>query len=69
MGEGATPDRHGEAGPLTRFECGVCWTPYDPAVGDRVWQIPPGTPFDALPAHWTCPECACEKHRFLVLDD
>jgi rubredoxin len=53
----------------SRLECGVCWTVYDPAVGDEVWQIPPGTPFAELPAHWTCPNCAAEKTRFLVLDD
>jgi len=40
-----------------------------PAEGDPVWQIPPGTPFSELPAHWTCPNCACEKQKFLVLDD
>jgi len=53
----------------TRLECRVCWTVYDPALGDEVWQIPPGTPFSDLPAHWTCPNCSCEKQLFLVLDD
>ncbi len=52
-----------------RLECRVCWTVYDPAQGDPVWQIPPGTPFDALPSHWTCPNCAAPKDEFLVLDD
>ncbi|HSB99999.1 MAG TPA: rubredoxin [Burkholderiaceae bacterium] len=33
-----------------------------------MWQIPPGTSFAALPPHWTCPNCAAEKSRFLVLD-
>jgi rubredoxin len=64
--------RAGEApaiGPTTRLECSVCWAVYDPALGDAVWQIPPGTPFPALPAHWTCPHCAAEKSGFLVLDD
>ena len=56
-------------GPATRLECGVCWTVYDPAAGDAVWQIAPGTPFSALPPHWTCPNCAAEKSRFLVLAD
>ncbi len=53
----------------TRFECGVCWAVYDPALGDPVWQVPPGTPFAALPTHWTCPNCAAEQHRFLALPD
>jgi rubredoxin len=51
------------------MECRICWTVYDPAAGDEVWQIPPGTPFAQLPAHWSCPNCAAEKPGFLVLDD
>jgi rubredoxin len=57
------------AGALTRHECGVCWHVYDPAVGDPHWQVPPGTPFEALPAHWSCPLCAAEQSTFLVLED
>lgn len=56
-------------GPQTRLECKICWTVYDPAVGDEVWQIAPGTPFADLPPHWTCPNCSAEKHSFLLLDD
>jgi rubredoxin len=52
-----------------RLECKICWWIYDPTQGDPVWQIAPGTPFAELPAHWTCPNCACEKQKFLVLDD
>ncbi len=52
-----------------RRECGVCWYVYDPAQGDEVWQIPPGTPFEALPAHWSCPRCAAEAAQFLPLDE
>ena len=35
-----------------RLECKICWWVYDPAAGDAQWQVPPGTPFDALPSHW-----------------
>jgi rubredoxin len=62
-------DRQAGIGPSTRLECKICWTVYDPALGDEVWQIPPGTPFSELPAHWTCPNCSAEKGSFLVLDD
>jgi len=55
-------------GVASRFECRVCWTVYDPSLGDEVWQIAPGTAFADLPAHWTCPNCSCEKEQFLVLD-
>jgi rubredoxin len=52
-----------------RLECRICWHVYDPAEGDPVWQVPPGTPFAAQPAHWTCPTCAANKDGFLVIDD
>ena len=53
----------------TRLECKICWHVYDPADGDDYWQIPAGTPFSALPAHWSCPECGSSKNDFMVLDD
>jgi rubredoxin len=55
------------AGP--KYECKICWTVYDPEVGDPVWQIAPGTPFGELPPHWTCPNCFNEKSGFLLLSD
>lgn len=62
----------GDAGrirPDARLECKICWQVYDPAAGDPVWQIPPGTPFADLPAHWRCPHCDGDKTQFMVLDD
>ena len=58
-----------EIGPGTRMECKVCWYVYDPARGDEIWQVPPGTPWSALPEHWSCPTCAATKSDFLVLAD
>lgn len=49
------------------YECGVCGWIYDPAAGDAVWPLAPGTPFAALPAHWCCPNCEAPKGRFLRL--
>lgn len=57
------------ADPAARFECGVCWQVYDPALGDPVAQVPPGTPFADLPDNWTCPGCEAARQRFLLLDD
>jgi rubredoxin len=54
---------------VRRLECRICWHVYDPAEGDPVWQVPAGTPFDALPPHWSCPNCAATKDQFLVLAD
>lgn len=60
---------HREIPPEARLECKICWHVYDPAQGDPVWQVPPGTPFTALPAHWTCPHCAANKDGFMVVVD
>ena len=54
--------------PETRMECKICWSVYDPALGDAQWQIPPGTPFADLPAHWTCPQCEGAAEQFMVVD-
>lgn len=56
-------------GPTTRLECKICWHVYDPAEGDPVWQVPPGTPFTGLPEHWSCPNCANTRDGFLVKTD
>jgi len=58
-----------EIGPETRLECKICWTVYDPAYGDPVWQVPPGTPFTQLPPHWTCPNCSALHSQFMVVPD
>ncbi len=52
-----------------KLECGICWAVYDPELGDEIAQVPPGTPFAALPPDWCCPNCEAPKHKFLVLAD
>jgi rubredoxin len=42
---------------------------YDPGEGDEIAQIPPGTPFAELPAHWRCPQCDAGREMFLPLDE
>ncbi len=49
----------------TRMECRICWYVYDPAEGDDMGQIPPGTPFPDLPPHWRCPQCDSGPEMFL----
>lgn len=51
----------------SRLECKICWYVYDPGQGDAYWQIPPGTPFAQLPAHWRCPRCDGNKDDFMVV--
>ena len=48
------------------YECGVCWSVYDPAEGDLDAGVRPGTPFVELPAHWVCPHCEAPRMRFMV---
>ena len=55
--------------PESRLECKICWWVYDPAEGDPVWQVAPGTPFAALPAHWRCPNCDGDPDQFLMLPE
>ena len=52
----------------SKLECKICWHTYDPAEGDPCWQIPPGTPFSALPEQWSCPNCDGKKNDFLVVE-
>jgi rubredoxin len=51
-----------------KMECGICWTVYDPALGDIVAQIPPGTPFANLPEDWTCPNCDAVRGKFMMIE-
>ncbi|MCK9607441.1 MAG: rubredoxin [Methylomonas sp.] len=51
-----------------KLECKICWHVYDPAAGDSVWQILPGTAFADLPSYWSCPQCGAAKQDFLLLD-
>ena len=62
----------GDAGKIAataRLECKICWYVYNPEDGDSVWQIPAGTAFAALPAHWRCPVCDGDKDQFMVLEE
>ena len=52
----------------SRLECRICWYVYDPAEGDPVEQIPPGTPFLKLPDYWRCPQCDAEPSAFLPVE-
>jgi [NiFe] hydrogenase assembly HybE family chaperone len=65
--EGSFLGDAGRVGAAASLECGVCWWVYDPARGDPVWQIPPGTPFTALPDFWRCPGCDAAPAQFMVL--
>ena len=50
--------------PMKKYMCSVCGHIYDPAVGEPESGIAPGTPFEALPDTWRCPDCGMEKSAF-----
>jgi rubredoxin len=51
-------------GMMQKYICDVCGYVYDPAAGDAGAGIPPGTPFEDIPAGWVCPLCGVGKDSF-----
>lgn len=49
---------------MNRYVCNVCGFIYDPADGDPVNGIAPGTAFEDLPQDWVCPACGVGKEYF-----
>lgn len=50
-----------------RWMCEICGFVYDQALGLPEEGIAPGTPWDALPADWSCPDCGMAKSDFSML--
>ena len=46
------------------WTCNVCGWEYDPVAGHPDGGIPPGTPFEAVPDDWRCPQCGAGKNQF-----
>jgi rubredoxin len=61
---GARKEKH-----LDKYRCTVCGYVYDPAVGDPEGGVTAGTPFEALPEDWVCPECGAAKDMFERLEE
>ncbi|MEA1051568.1 rubredoxin [Lamprobacter modestohalophilus] len=51
-----------------RMECRICWQVYDPALGDELGQVAAGTPFEAVPDDWRCPQCDAAKDAYLACE-
>jgi rubredoxin len=49
---------------MSKWKCTVCGYIYDPAMGDPEGDVPAGTPFEKLPADWSCPVCGASKDMF-----
>jgi rubredoxin len=44
--------------------CLICGWIYDEAAGHPESGVVPGTPWQAVPVNWTCPECGARKEDF-----
>lgn len=53
---------------LKKYRCLVCGYEYNPEEGDPTKNIPPGTPFEELPANWLCPICGVGKKEFMPIE-
>jgi rubredoxin len=49
---------------MNLWRCTICGYIYDPAEGDAGNGVPPGTPFEELPAGWECPRCGVGTDLF-----
>jgi flavin reductase (DIM6/NTAB) family NADH-FMN oxidoreductase RutF/rubredoxin len=49
---------------MEKYTCSICGYTYDPEKGDPDSGVKPGTPFEDLPADWTCPVCGADKAKF-----
>lgn len=54
---------------MKKYVCVVCGYIYDPAKGDPDHGIAAGTPFEAIPDDWACPECGVDKTNFEPVED
>jgi flavin reductase (DIM6/NTAB) family NADH-FMN oxidoreductase RutF/rubredoxin len=52
---------------MDKYTCEICGYEYNPALGDPLNGIKPGTPFEKLPDSWTCPVCGASRDKFTVV--
>lgn len=55
--------------PYRRFLCRVCGFVYDEAKGDPDGGLAPGTRYEDIPDHWTCPLCGVSKADLVLIHD
>ena len=47
-----------------RMQCSVCQWIFDPAKGEPMQDVAPGTPWSEVPDNFLCPECSLGKDVF-----
>ncbi len=50
------------------WQCELCAFAYDEATGLPEEGIPPGTPWEAVPHDWVCPDCSATKADFSAVE-
>jgi rubredoxin len=53
---------------MKQWMCMNCGWIYDQATGDPMGGIPPGTPWEDIPADWKCPDCGAVKAEFDMVE-
>lgn len=53
---------------MKKWQCCICGFVYDEAAGLPEEGIPAGTPWAAIPADWSCPECGAAKSDFEMVE-
>ncbi len=49
---------------MDTWVCDLCGWVYDPAEGDPIGGVEPGTAFEDIPEDWVCPLCGATKDQF-----
>jgi rubredoxin len=57
-----------DASRYRRWQCELCAFAYDEALGLPDDGIAPGTRWQDVPDHWTCPDCAASKSDFRMVE-
>lgn len=52
-----------------KYVCKMCGYIYNPYMGDKKGNIPPGVSFEDLPGDWVCPLCGGKKTPFSPMLD
>ncbi|AOZ04610.1 rubredoxin [Cupriavidus malaysiensis] len=53
---------------MTVWQCRICGFVYDEAAGMPEHGIVAGTPWQAVPESWSCPECGVRKGDFEMVE-
>jgi rubredoxin len=51
-----------------RWRCAICGFVYDETLGLPQEGIAPGTRWEDVPHHWTCPDCGTSRGAFEMVE-